>query len=201
MDISQNRRPSAFSYWLRTGRLPVVRTADGRELKFNPYHDPRNGRFTFAPGGPAIREAVQRHAAGAGAPTDAENFGPSARAPIMGRGPNASAFEDPMTLEQVFPGLQNAPGGAIIAVADNLLDLSGPGEAAQAELLKNQARDLTAQIKAIDPNWHYDEIGPVDSLGHPIESVQGLSIKVNDLRFQRAAFAGSDEGRLWPAQG
>jgi hypothetical protein len=32
---------------------------------------------------------------------------------------------DPMTLEQAFPALQNAPGGAVFAVADNLLDLSG----------------------------------------------------------------------------
>lgn len=27
-----------------------------------------------------------------------------------------------MLLEQVFPGLQNAPGGAIIAAADNIFD-------------------------------------------------------------------------------
>jgi hypothetical protein len=37
----------AFAHYLRTGRrlrVPV-------EQKFNPYHDPRNGRFTFGPGG------------------------------------------------------------------------------------------------------------------------------------------------------
>ncbi|MEH3046189.1 hypothetical protein [Sphingomonas adhaesiva] len=39
---------SAFSWWLRTGRLPRVRDADGVELKFNPWHDPANGRFTFS---------------------------------------------------------------------------------------------------------------------------------------------------------
>lgn len=45
----------AFSHYLRTGRWPTV------EVKFNPYHDPRNGRFTFAPGGPKLpgSEAVR----------------------------------------------------------------------------------------------------------------------------------------------
>ncbi len=37
--------------WLRTGRWPVARGADGTELKFNPWHDPKDGRFTFANSG------------------------------------------------------------------------------------------------------------------------------------------------------
>lgn len=41
----------AFSHWLRTGRLPQVRSDDGVELKFNPWHDPDDGRFTFAGSG------------------------------------------------------------------------------------------------------------------------------------------------------
>lgn len=44
----------AFSHYLRTGqRLPEEWFLDAQEveLKFNPYHDPRNGQFTFAPGG------------------------------------------------------------------------------------------------------------------------------------------------------
>lgn len=51
MDIDMEEQRRAFGRWLRTGRLPTVRLADGTELKFNPYHDPRNGQFTFAPGG------------------------------------------------------------------------------------------------------------------------------------------------------
>lgn len=45
----------AFLHYLRTGqRLPEEHFQDEAEveLKFNPYHDPRNGQFTFAPGGP-----------------------------------------------------------------------------------------------------------------------------------------------------
>lgn len=40
----------AFEFYLRTGRRLVSPRAS--ERKFNPYHDPRNGQFTFAPGGP-----------------------------------------------------------------------------------------------------------------------------------------------------
>lgn len=50
IDIGEIHRRQIFSVWLRTGRLPTEQTG-GIELKFNPYHDPRNGQFTFAPGG------------------------------------------------------------------------------------------------------------------------------------------------------
>lgn len=49
----------AFSHCLRTGqRLPEENFVEEQdvELKFNPYHDPRNGQFTFAPGGPRTSE-------------------------------------------------------------------------------------------------------------------------------------------------
>lgn len=51
IDISSDDRRRAFALWLRTGRLPSARSADGIELKFNPWHDPGTGRFTFAGGG------------------------------------------------------------------------------------------------------------------------------------------------------
>ena len=45
----------AFAHYLRTGqRLPESAFGPARvrsEVKFNPYHDPRDGRFTFATGG------------------------------------------------------------------------------------------------------------------------------------------------------
>ena len=40
----------AFEFFLRTGRRLIEPVSV--ENKFNPYHDPRNGQFTFAPGGP-----------------------------------------------------------------------------------------------------------------------------------------------------
>lgn len=52
MNISAQYRRRAFSHWMRTGIWPGAPDAGGIEHKFNPYHDPRNGQFTFAPGGP-----------------------------------------------------------------------------------------------------------------------------------------------------
>lgn len=40
-------RHRAFSAWLRTGRLPIQLASRELEFKFNPWHDPENGRFTF----------------------------------------------------------------------------------------------------------------------------------------------------------
>jgi len=48
MQISSEQRRQAFSVWLRTGWLPSPRGRGGLELKFNPWHDPEIGRFTFA---------------------------------------------------------------------------------------------------------------------------------------------------------
>ena len=50
-DISESERRRAFSIWLRTGRSPSARGPDGIELKFNPWHDPGTGRFTFVGAG------------------------------------------------------------------------------------------------------------------------------------------------------
>ncbi|WP_339347777.1 DNA/RNA non-specific endonuclease [uncultured Sphingomonas sp.] len=51
IDISENERRRAFSIWLRTGRLPSAQGPHGIELKFNPWHDPETGRFTFVGAG------------------------------------------------------------------------------------------------------------------------------------------------------
>lgn len=51
IQTSGNRRTRDFSHWLRTGRLPTAVGPDGLELKFNPWHDPNDGRFTFAQSG------------------------------------------------------------------------------------------------------------------------------------------------------
>lgn len=48
MDSLANARRRAFSLWLRTGRLPPSAKPTNAEVKFNPWHDPNDGRFTFA---------------------------------------------------------------------------------------------------------------------------------------------------------
>ena len=52
MDQTANgEHKSGFSHWLRTGSLPTALSPEGVELKFNPWHDPEDGRFTFAGAG------------------------------------------------------------------------------------------------------------------------------------------------------
>jgi hypothetical protein len=46
---SISRERQRFRLYLRTGRRRLP--DDDIELKFNPYHDPKDGRFTFGPGG------------------------------------------------------------------------------------------------------------------------------------------------------
>ncbi|WP_313538250.1 DNA/RNA non-specific endonuclease [Sphingomonas sp.] len=41
----------AFAIWLRTGRQVRPDEGDAIEVKFNPWHDPSDGRFTFAGAG------------------------------------------------------------------------------------------------------------------------------------------------------
>lgn len=216
IDVSDEKR-YAFTVWLRTGRLPPAHRADGLEFKFNPYHDPRDGRFTFAPGGPraqgklgsgyagsqsrSVGSSANSRSAGEVVPQAASSalrnvsetwtaidprLVPGPQRPLLGRGGNIRAFEDPMTLEHSFPGLGSSPGGAIVAVADTLFDLTGPANAMTAEVLQNHARQIMEQIKAIDPGWYYDETVPTDALGNSMQTVDGFSAKVNDLRFQRA---------------
>lgn len=80
IQTSGGRQRSAFSGWLRTGKLPPMPDSDGLEFKFNPWHDPEDGKFTFAGSG--------RHygAGGANAANRASGriAGGSNRAPSVG---------------------------------------------------------------------------------------------------------------------
>lgn len=207
-----------------TGRLLRVEAGDSREFKFNPYHDPRNGRFTFAPGGPqSLRHVVvsdRRRAPAADSTTaparqvNAEasqkpqlneavyrpdenvaalqpvGLGPGSR---LGRGGNIRAFQDPMTLEQTFPGLRNAPGGALVALADSIFDFTGPRRELTAELTRVQSNAILSRIQAVDPNYR------VDSLGFP-ETFEGQVNQINQLRFVLATALMRRKDELRPLQ-
>ena len=98
-----------------------------------------------------------------------------------------------MTLDQVFPDLQNAPGDAIVSMADDVLDLTGPANEMSMEVLRNTSTRLEEQIKAIDPAWHYDRLGPTTT-------VEGMTNEVDNLRFQRAAVLARVKGDYGPLQ-
>lgn len=51
VQTADGEHKSGVSHWLRTGRLPTALGPEGVELKFNPWHDPEDGRFTFAGAG------------------------------------------------------------------------------------------------------------------------------------------------------
>lgn len=169
MNDIQQQAKQAFAHWLRTGWLPPARSADGVELKFNPYHDPHDGRFTFAPwrGGVAPREAYTRFA------------GPRA-GPPMARGGNARAMDRAMTLEQSFPTLRNAPGSSIIAVADGFFGITGPANEMKVELLNLWRRQVIEDIRALNPSY-------VDNRSRPGTTLKGMESDLNFLRFERAA--------------
>lgn len=210
MQTSRSLERQAFTFWLRTGRLPPPRAADGRELKFNPYHDPDNGRFTFAPGGPrSLRSVVTSDKRRSKVSAPDMNAGtPSVRTettrsvvsavynpdesnplfqqvaaprggPPMRRGSNYLASLRPMTLEQVFPSLRDAPAGAIVAIADNLLDFSGPASALTGELTNELTDVLERQIKAINPSYWYDP-------SNNPQTLEGQINQLNELRFDLA---------------
>lgn len=234
IEISGEERRRAFAVWLRTGRRPTV-TPDGVELKFNPYHDPRNGQFTFAPGGPRSLSSVvisdrdgrrlfraekpvtnteatesSREIAGANTstiggsrnaepavrsvlqplPAEASLSSPSARA---GRGHNQRAFQDPVVLAQVFPGLQTAPGGAIITLSDSALGLSATAAWAAEIPVRNIANALVNDIKRVDPNFRND------AFGFP-QTIQGQTNLLNHLRMERAAAYLRVRGDVRPLQ-
>lgn len=211
----------AFASYLRTGRYLVQEAPS--ERKFNPYHDSRNGQFTFAPGGPKSvsnpifsdrrglwkRNADSRERASHSASPEAAqiqpsplssdtpavftpaNLRPNPRARIGGnRGPS---LNDPLVLEQVFPTLREAPAGAIIGVADNILDLSGPARAATDAIHQARVRQLISQIRAIDPDYTFE-------VAAWAETIEGRANEIRALRLDRALAFYRIKGEMRPLQ-
>src|SRR6218665_2246802 len=178
MNHSGQRQGTAFSVWMRTGRWPRREPAESVEVKFNPWHDPSNGQFTFGPGGPRpphrpsysyrenrkegevqfpkgkIRERLLDNdqqlpndvlnqpplrVANGSHFSAANSRGPTGRA---GGGSNSRAFIVPMTLVQLFPGLNTSTRNRIFTAADNLLDLTGPARQIGIEYTERTSRIL-----------------------------------------------------------
>jgi hypothetical protein len=96
-----------------------------------------------------------------------------------------------MTLEQTFPGLRDAPGGAVISLLDNVFDLTGPSNELMAAMTGERTALLVEQISAIDPKWKFQ------SLGFPT-TWEGQKNQINDLRMQRAVTFVRVKGELEP---
>lgn len=224
----------AFEHYLRTGRrLSPQVWGQGVEHKFNPYHDPRNGRFTFAPGGPRSLSHViisdrrglhraRQHDSGSMAAANARatsapnrpdqtvstseavyrpnegsatiqpaQYRPNPRARMGGNG--GPPLNDPLTLERTFPGLANAPGGSLVALADNILDLTGPANRLTTGLAEDHVNMLIQQIRIIDPKYR------LDSLGFPA-TLEGQTNLIRQLRLDRAVAFYRVKGEARPLQ-
>jgi hypothetical protein len=210
----------AFEYWLRTGRhLTTAAEFLEAERKFNPYHDPENGQFTFGPGGTASsahrsvsitqrysgatrhapartrfdserRSAIQasfvpdpdanatdRNESEPDATLQPANYTRNPRAGIGGN--NGAPLNDPMTIQRVFPAIQSSPAGSIVAVADNILDLTSPSTRLTSGLAAGHVNQLIRQIQTIDPTYK------LDSLAFPA-TMEGQVNLIRQLRVERA---------------
>ena len=94
--------------------------------------------------------------------------------------------DDYTRLEDVFPGLKEAPGLAIpLAPIDGFLGFSAAPDEADAEVVWGEYWGLIHQIKQVDPTFKDEELfppGKIDGLTR-----QGRTNLINHLRMVRAA--------------
>lgn len=183
----------AFRLYLRTGR--TMPNGGEIELKFNPYHDPRNGQFTFAPGGPKsladVLVSPSNYASNPGGPTGRTGRGRRARGNARS---NIENFYEPMLLQQVFPGINSPAGRAIISAADQFFDITGPASELSAELVFRQANVLLAEIRKIDPKYRSGTPGLLP------RTAAGRETYLDGLRMDRAAAYYRIRGEAGPLQ-
>lgn len=171
---------SEFSYFLRTGRrLPSRRSV---ELKFNHWHDPDDGRFTFVGNGNYFGQGASTDAKLAGRSNSIKlaQFRPNPRVRLGGNG--GPPLNDPQTLEHAFPGLRTAPGGAIIGLADNIFDFSGPARALTTEISVAHAKQLVREIQSVEPRY----ISPIADPSRFPSTAEGQTNLISRLRMDRA---------------
>jgi hypothetical protein len=70
------------------------------------------------------------------------------------------ASADPMTIDQMFPGLKDKPSLAIIAPIDRFLGVSEAADGANLDVAMGQYSKLVRDIHAVDPSWVDAELSP-----------------------------------------
>jgi len=98
-----------FGVFIRSGRLVPVRGSI--EVKFNPYHDPKDGRFTFGPGGGLSgARSTSSDAEVARKPTSAPKL--KSNRGTIGGGRAADSFDTPKKSQPKITGKDGSFGGA-----------------------------------------------------------------------------------------
>jgi hypothetical protein len=195
----------AFASFLRSGRWIADEDQSANqqpsERKYNHNHDPRNGRFTFAPGGggETIKlggdASVVRKPSRVGKPRVPIRIPPPAPPPSISQGAGAAlnlrkrleangaprpgvghnggpALRDNAPLRVLFPALGAAEPGVVIAAAAVLSNPIAPAASLIASLNRSTSEKLIRDIKSIDPNYRFE------SLREPI-TAEGWSNQIN----------------------
>ncbi len=187
IELSERERRYAFSIWLRTGRLPRVSVVDGVELKFNPWHDPTDGRFTFAGSGRNYSRGGRTFTGGGGSfggagATSTEPWGDdvperrrgsSAASSAVSRRSPASMATASQRLGGASPLHRYVRNGYEYQIDDRGRTHRVSGTLSLAD---RQVRSRTAQAQAggadrrtIDDGGHYIAVrfkGPTDAFNH-----------------------------------
>lgn len=205
----------AFEHYLRTGRrLAPPASALAPERKFNPYHDPRNGRFTFAPGGPkSLQNALFSDRRGrwkpklAGPPEDVAELGE-----WPASGPGDSNLEHAVLTDQSAATLQRANhrpnprariggnGGPPLSdpvILQNAVPGLRSAPAGAILAIPDAVLDFTGPAQAAIATIHNDyanalirQIQSVDPKykyhGTPVDTFAGRVQQTNTLRLDRA---------------
>ena len=86
-------------------------------------------------------------------------------------------------LREIFPLLPDTRLNVILAPIDGVLDLSGPGDAANEAVTRVTRDRLIAQIKAINPKYVFESFDP----GGMPTTWTGRANLINGLLAERAA--------------
>lgn len=148
----------AFRHYLRTGeRL----TASEWERKFNPYHDPDNGRFTFAPGGVAGMAArrqldrIERTAQGAASPGRSfPQVSERTRAPRAAQSTSASHWVRADDLRSIMPGAGKRADELADPISKAMAHYGITSPEQKAAFLA-QVSVESGQLQAVDENLRY----------------------------------------------
>lgn len=216
MEIASEHYRHGFAAWLRTGRWPIIAPRNSVELKFNPYHDPRNGQFTFAPGGPRSLSRVvvshrRQHALHDASSASANGASNGKDLSISSATGGEAALQnavyrpgEPIGLTPVSRAPRRPRGSNASAFYDpmtlhqaipNLQGQPGGAIIALADTffdITGPAQELTAQMTRDWSNQLINQIRALDpdyrfdSLGFP-QTLEGQINQLNKLRFQRAA--------------
>jgi hypothetical protein len=107
--------------------------------------------------------------------------------------------DDYTRLEDVFPGLSDAPGLAIpLAPIDGFLGVSALAEDANLEVALGEYRALVREIKQIDPTFANEELLPAGGIAGL--TWQGRNNLINNLRMARAIAYYRMRGDVGPLQ-